>query len=96
MPHLDKIYREFKDKNLEIVGISLDSSMKKTKEFTKQAQLQWKHSCSGKVWKDETVTRYGVNSLPSLWVVDKKGILRSFDIKGEELRKVIAVLLSGQ
>jgi hypothetical protein len=70
--------------------------MKKTKEFTKQAQLQWKHSCSGKVWKDETVTRYGVNSLPSLWVVDKKGILRSFDIKGEELRKVIAVLLSGQ
>jgi peroxiredoxin len=96
MPLLDKIYREFKDKGLEIIAISLDSSLEKTKEFTQQAQLQWKHSCSGKVWKDETVTLYGVNSLPSLWVVDTKGILRSFDIKGEELRQVIAALLSEQ
>jgi peroxiredoxin len=96
MPLLDKIYREFKDKGLEIIAISLDSSLEKTKEFTQQAQLQWKHSCSGKVWKDETVTLYGVNYLPSLWVVDTKGILRSFDIKGEELRQVIAALLSEQ
>lgn len=96
MPYLDKIYREFKDKDLEIVGINLDSNVKKMEEFIKQNKLQWKHSCSGKVWKDETVTRYGVNSLPSLWLVDKKGLLRSFDVKGEELRKVIAVLLSGQ
>lgn len=96
MPHLDKIYREFKDKGLEIVGISLDSSIKKTGEFTKKAQLQWKHSCSGKVWKDKTVNLYGVNSLPSLWVVDRKGFLRSFEVKDEELRKVITVLLSGK
>jgi peroxiredoxin len=96
MPHLDQIYREFKAKGLEIVSISLDSSIKKTVEFIKQAQLEWKLSCSGKVWKDETVTLYGVNSLPSLWLVDKKGILRSFDVKGEELRKVIAYLLPGK
>jgi len=96
MPHLDKLFREFKDKGLEIVSISLDSSIKKAEEFTNQAQLQWKHSWSGKVWQDETVGLYGVNSLPSLWVVDRKGILRSFDVKGEELRKVIAALLSEQ
>lgn len=96
MPHLDQIYREFKDKGLEIVSISLDSSKKKAEEYIQQFKLQWKHSCSGKVWKDETVTRYGVNSLPSLWVVDRKGILRSFDVKGEELRNVIEVLLSAK
>ncbi len=96
MPHLDKVYQEFKDKGLEILSISLDSSIKKAGDFIKQAQLQWKHSCSGKEWQDDTVNLYGVNSLPSLWVVDKKGILRSFDIKGEELRKVISALLSEQ
>lgn len=96
MPHLDKIYREFRDKGLEIVGISLDSSKKKAEEYIQQYKLHWKHSCSGKVWNDETVTRYGVNTLPSLWVVDRNGILRTFDVKGEELRKVIAALLSGQ
>jgi len=96
MPHLDKIYREFKDKGLEIVAISLDSSVKKTGEYIRQHKLQWKHSCSGKVWKDNTVNLYGVNTLPSLWVVDKNGFLRSFGIKGEELRKVITALIAGQ
>jgi peroxiredoxin len=96
MPYLDKIYREFKDKGLEIIAISLDSSVKKTGEYIRQHKLKWKHSCSGKVWKDETVALYGVNTLPSLWVVDKNGILRSFDIKGKELRKVITTLFSGQ
>ncbi len=94
MPHLDKLFRDFKDKGLEIVGISLDSSIKKAGEFTKQARLQWKHSCSGKEWQDETVNLYGVNSLPSLWVVDRKGILRSFDVKGEELVRAIALLIA--
>jgi thiol-disulfide isomerase/thioredoxin len=96
MPHLDQLYREFKDKGLEIVGISLDSSKNKAEEYIQQFKLKWKHSCSGKVWKDETVNRYSVNSLPSLWVVDRKGILRSFDVKGEELRSVIDALLSGK
>jgi len=95
MPYLDKFYQEYKDKGLEIVGISLDSSIKKAVKYIEQYKLQWKHSCSGKGWNDETVTLYGVNSLPSLWVVDKKGILRSFDVKGEELRSVIETLLSG-
>jgi hypothetical protein len=64
--------------------------------FINEKQLQWKHACSGKVWKDETAVLYGVNSLPSLWVIDKKGILRSFDVKGDELQKVIVALLSDQ
>jgi peroxiredoxin len=96
MPHLDKIYREFKDKGLEIIAISLDSSVKKTEEYTQQHKLKWKQSCSGKVWEDQTVSLYGVNTLPSLWVVDKNGFLRSFDIKGEDLRNVINVLIAGQ
>jgi hypothetical protein len=53
-------------------------------------------SCSGQAWNDPTVVRYGVNSIPSLWLIDKKGFLRSFDLKGEELRKAIIELLAEQ
>ncbi|UCH96741.1 MAG: TlpA family protein disulfide reductase [Candidatus Aminicenantes bacterium] len=94
MPYLDQVYQQFKDKGVEIVSISLDSNLDRTKEYIKQTKLQWKHSCSGQVWQDDTVKRYGVNSVPSLWLVDQKGVLRSFDIKGEELRRVIAYLLA--
>lgn len=96
IPGLMKIYGEFKDKGFEILGISLDSSEEKLRSYIKQNNLPWKMTCSGQVWNDPTVIRYGVNSLPSLWLIDKKGILRSFDIKGEELRQTIMTLLEEQ
>lgn len=96
IPDLMKIYGEFKDKGFEMLGISLDSSEEKLRNYIKPNNLQWKMTCSGQVWNDPTVVRYGVNSLPSLWLIDKKGILRSFDIKGEELRQAIITLLAEQ
>lgn len=94
MPELKKIYDEFKTKGFEMIGISLDSNEGKLKEYIKQNNLEWKMSCSGQVWNDPTVIRYGVNSIPSLWLIDKKGFLRSFDLKGQELRKTIITLLT--
>jgi len=99
IPHLNQYYKHFNDKGLEIVAINLDSGvvgMTKMKEFIKQLNLKWKHSCSGKGWKDDTVKQYGVNSLPSLWVVDRNGILRSFNVKGQELGGVLQVLVDEQ
>jgi thiol-disulfide isomerase/thioredoxin len=94
MPLLKDYYKEFKAKGFEMIGISLDSSEEKLKEYIKQNNLEWRFSYSGKGWKDETVMRYGVNSIPSHWLIDKKGILRSFGLKGEKLRKAIALLLA--
>ncbi|MDQ1273826.1 MAG: hypothetical protein QG591_2456, partial [Planctomycetota bacterium] len=94
MPELIKIYGEFKTKGFEIIGISLDSNEQKLKEYIIKNNLEWKMSCSGQVWNDPTVVRYRVNSIPSLWLIDKKGFLRSFDLKGEELRKTIITLLA--
>ncbi len=94
MPDLKTLYDEFKTKGFEMIGISLDSNQEKLKEYIKQNNLEWKMSCSGQIWSDPTAVRYGVNSIPSLWVIDKKGFLRSFDLKGEELRKTIITLLT--
>lgn len=94
MPDLIKLYGEFKTKGFEMIGISLDSNEEKLKAYITQNNLEWKMSYSGQVWNDPTVTRYGVNSLPSLWLIDKKGILRSVDLKDEPLRSAILELLA--
>jgi len=94
MAQLKEYYKQFKDKGFEIIGISLDSSEKRLKEYIEENNLDWLHIYSGKVWKDPVVVRYGVNSLPSYWLLDKKGILRSFDLKGEKLRQAITLLLA--
>ena len=94
MPNLKEYYREFKDRGFEIIGISLDSDVQKLKEYIRANNLEWKIACSTKVWKDDTAVRYGVNSIPSTWLIDKKGFLRSFGLKGEELRRTVATLLA--
>ncbi len=94
MPQLKDLYKEFKGKGFEIIGISLDSNEKKLNEYIEKNELEWIFSFSGKVWKDDTALRYGVNSIPSYWLIDKRGILRSFGLKGEDLRKAVALLLA--
>jgi peroxiredoxin len=94
MPGIKKTYDMFKDKNFDIVGISLDTDEKSFKKYITKYKLDWKHVFSGKGWEDPTVIRYGINSVPSYWLVDKRGILRSFGLKGRELSKVVANLLN--
>ena len=94
MPNLKKYYAEFKDKGLEIIGISLDFKKEKLEDYLSQEDLRWKVSFSGQGWKDETARLYGVHSIPATWLVDKKGVLREFGLRGERLRQAIANLLA--
>lgn len=91
--NIKKYYPELKSKGFEIIGISLDSIEKKARAFIKKENIEWKISCSGKVWKDPIVKRYGVNSIPSYWLIDKNGFLRSFGLNGERLKSAILQLL---
>lgn len=94
MPNLKKYYAEFKDKGLEIIGVSLDFKKEKLEEYLNQEDLKWKISFSGQGWKDKTARMYDVHSIPSTWLVDKKGILREFGLRGERLRQAINDLLA--
>lgn len=94
MPHVKKLYSANKGKGFDIIGISLDEDMGKLKDYLKKEDIQWKIACSLKGWYDPTVAMYGVSSIPSTWLIDKKGILRYFGLRGEELDNAVAKLLA--
>lgn len=94
MPNVKKVYAENKDKGFEIIGISLDNSQEPLDKYIQEEELGWKFSYSGKGWKDDHVALYGVNSIPSMWLVDKKGLLRHFGIRGEALEEAVAELVA--
>jgi len=94
IPALKKYYQELNPKGFEIIGISLDNSIEPLNEFIKNEDLKWKISYSGKGWKDDTAKLYGVNSIPSYWLIDKKGNLRYFGLGKDKLKKVVEELLA--
>jgi peroxiredoxin len=94
IPNLKKYYQDFKNKGFEIIGISLDRDPAKFKEYIAKEKLPWKIAFSGKFWDDPTARQYGIRAIPSYWLIDKKGVLRHFNLRGGQLKKAIEELLA--
>ncbi len=83
IPHMKKVYAAYKDKGVTFVGISLDKPDQKQQllDFVKEHEMPWPQSYSGKFWQDPTAKQYGVNGIPSMWVIGKDGRIFSDDAR---------------
>jgi len=92
-PRKKRIYAAYRDKGFEIIGVSLDRRKRDVVKYIQDKELDWKVSYSGAFWSDATARLYGVNKIPSTWLVDKEGILREIDLSGDALEKAIMDLI---
>ncbi len=60
-------------------AISLDSEKPALEAFLRQQKGRIPVGWDGKVWDSPLVHSLGINSLPTVWIFDKQGILRSLD-----------------
>ncbi|QDU30879.1 Thiol-disulfide oxidoreductase ResA [Anatilimnocola aggregata] len=93
VPNVVQIYKKLHDKGFEIVGVSLDSDKEKLIQVAKENEMSWPHQFDGKGWENELAQKYGVQSIPEMWLVNKKGIMRVFNRSqnlGEEVEKLLA------
>ena len=96
MPNLRKLFKDFKDKGLEIVGISLDTDRALLEDYVKKEKLPWKISCSLDGWNDKTVKLYKISATPSTWLIDRHGAARYYAVRGEDLRRAVEDLIREQ
>ncbi|MEO6785624.1 MAG: TlpA disulfide reductase family protein [Chthoniobacteraceae bacterium] len=75
IPHVKEAYQKLHAKGFEIVGISLDSDKAALQAFVKKNGMTWPQYFDGKGWKNAISTKFGINSIPRMWLVDKKGNL---------------------
>jgi peroxiredoxin len=94
MPNLKAIHRDFKDRGFEVLGISLDTEKPLLGDFLAKAALPWKIACSWNGWNDATAKLYQISATPSTWLIDRRGVVRYCDVRGEELRKAVETLVA--
>ena len=58
-------------------GVSLDFSKDKLLEFTKQKEMTWPQYFDGKTWDNKVSGNFGIGAIPAMWLVDKRGYVRS-------------------
>ncbi len=83
MPNVIAAYNKLHEKGFEIVGISLDQDKAALTKFIKDKEMPWPQYFDGKGWDNEIATRFGVSSIPAMWLVGKDGKLVSTSVRGQ-------------
>lgn len=76
MPELKKLHGSYKSQGLVLIGIHCDPDKKKRDEAVKKNALTYP-VCQDV--KDATAKAYQIDGYPTVFVIDKKGIVRSVD-----------------
>lgn len=93
IPHMERIYSLYRDKGVEIIGIDLDGKRENLKGYIEERELGWNFSNSGDAWEDATARQYGVNSIPSVWLIYREVVLREFGLPGMELEEAVKEMI---
>jgi thiol-disulfide isomerase/thioredoxin len=92
IPEVKELYQKEHHRGLEVIGISLDREREKLTEFVKKNELAWPQYYDGKDWQNEISDRFGVQAIPQLWLVDRKGNVAAIDPTDlkDQLEKLLA------
>lgn len=94
VPNVVATYKKFHDKGFEIVGVSLDQDKQKMVDFTKQNGMSWVQYFDGKGWQNELAQKYGIESIPTMFVLDGNGKIVARDVRGEQLGQAVEKALA--
>ncbi|SFC19231.1 Peroxiredoxin [Parapedobacter composti] len=94
-PNLVKAYEAYKDKGLEVLGVSLDSKSGRDawlKAIEKDG-LPWVHVSDLKGWSNAVAVLYGVRGVPQNYLIDPEGRIVASNLRDERLHTVLAEIL---
>lgn len=90
MPSVVELYKEFKDKGLGIVGVSLDNDANAWKKAIDQLKMTWPQMSDLRGWDNAAAQMLSITSIPHTVIVDSKGVILARGLRGEELRQFVA------
>ncbi|HEY2841316.1 MAG TPA: TlpA disulfide reductase family protein [Pirellulales bacterium] len=92
LPNVRKNYDIYNKRGFDVVGISLDDDRDALLEFVKKEANPWVTLNDGG-GGSPAAKFYGVNTIPTVILVDKEGKVVSIRARGEELGRLLAELL---
>lgn len=92
LPNVLSAYEKLNPKGFEILGISFDKDKDRLLAFVKDHKMTWPQYFDGKVWENELGKQFGIQGIPAMWLVDKKGILRDINARADLAGRVEKLL----
>ena len=93
IPHQKALVERLKNEPFAILGVNTDEDKEAFKQKLAEFGVTWRSSWQGSTG-GPIPTQWGVNSYPTVFVLDQEHVIRRIDARGEELGKVVDELLA--
>jgi len=74
-PDIVDLYKKYHSQGLEVIGVSVDSDKQGLLDAVKNEGLVWPQYCDFKGADNEVAAKFDVQQFPTLFLLDKKGVL---------------------
>lgn len=90
---LKQAHKHFQDKEVVILGVAIEKGRDRFEQFKTLQQIPWTVYFDGGGLQGALARKYSVRGLPALWILDRQGRARFFNISGRDLRIAVQSLL---
>ncbi len=77
----------------EQVAEKMAAAKQKMLDFTVKQAMPWPQYFDGKWWKNDYAVKFGIQSIPAMFLLDKEGRIAATDARGEKLEAEVKRLL---
>ncbi|WP_337858535.1 AhpC/TSA family protein [Pedobacter sp. GR22-6] len=93
-PYVVQAYKAYKEKGLEILGVSLDSEKMKQAwiEAIAKDELSWTQVSDLRGFENAAAVLYGVKAIPQNFLIDPNGLIIAKNLRGEALQQKLAAI----
>ena len=89
-PNMVALYNDYKDKGLNILGVSLDDRRAPWLQAIEKDNLPWTHVSSLDGWKCKVLKQYNIETVPTILILDENNRIIGKDLRAEALRAFIS------
>src|SRR5215813_13732794 len=91
--HERSLVKDLEKEPFALIGVNSDDSPEKYRKEAKENGITWPSFFDGGMIGGPIAAQWGVNGWPTIYVIDKKGVIRFKDLRGEQMTDAVKQLL---
>lgn len=92
-PNVVRLYNRYKVKGFEVFGVSIDHKKQAWVKAIAQDKIKYTQVYDKAGWYSPFAEKYGVNQIPTSFLLDRAGKVIAIDLEGKELENKLKELL---
>ena len=93
IPHEKKMVAELKDQPFALLGINSDGDRSVVNKMLTEQGITWRQAIDGST-DGPIAKRFNVSGWPTIYILDKKGVIRFRDLRDQEMEDAVKKLLA--